>query len=235
MMVLFDLDGTLVDTTDLILASFEWTFDQHLPGRLPDRDALVHTFGRSLPAVLRELAAEHGDTDADLLAARMLATYRDFQKVQHDTLIKPFPGVAEMLRELRARGRRLGLVTSKREGFARRGLALFGLEELFEIAVFHDDTPRHKPEPDPLLLAAERAGLAPADVVYVGDSIHDVAAGRAAGMRTVSVLWGPFPRVVLERAEPDAIVERPEDLVALLTTDEGRRTRDQTWGQAPKP
>jgi pyrophosphatase PpaX len=215
-MVLFDLDGTLIDTTDLILASFAWTFDHHLPGRLPARDVLVHTFGRSLPAVLRELAAEHGDGDPDLLAAGMLASYRDFQKAQHDTLIKPFPGVAEMLRELGARGRQLGLVTSKREGFARRGLALFGLEELFEIAVFHDDTPRHKPEPDPLLLAAARAGLPPADVVYVGDSVHDVAAGRAAGMRTVSVLWGPFDHAVLEKAAPDHYVEHPEELVALL-------------------
>jgi pyrophosphatase PpaX len=215
-MILFDLDGTLVDTTELILASFAWTFEHHLPGPLPARDALIHTFGRSLPAVLRELAVEYGNGDPDVLTARMLATYRAFQLEQHDTLIKPFPGVTEMLRELRARQRRLGLVTSKREGFARRGLALFGLEALFEVAIFHDDTTRHKPEPEPLLLAAGRAGLTPADVVYVGDSIHDIAAGRAAGMRTVSVLWGPFDRAVLERATPDYIVERPEDLVELL-------------------
>jgi pyrophosphatase PpaX len=226
-LVLFDLDGTLIDTTDLILASFAWTFDHHLPGRLPARETLVHTFGRSLPAVLRELAAEHHDGDPDLLTSSMLATYRDFQLKQHDTLIKPFPGVAEMLRELHARQRRLGLVTSKREGFARRGLAIFGLEPLFEVAIFHDDTARHKPEPEPLLLAAERAGLMPGNVVYVGDSIHDVAAGRAAGMRTVSVLWGPFDRAVLERAGPDHIVERPEDLVTLLTKDEGRRRTDE--------
>ena len=171
----------------------------------------MHTFGRSLPAVLRELATEHGDADHDVLTTRLLGAYRDFQMAQHDTLIEPFPGVAEMLRTLRARGRRFGLVTSKREGFARRGLAIFGLETLFEVAIFHDDTARHKPEPEPLLLAAERAGLVPGNVVYVGDSIHDVAAGRAAGMRTVSVLWGPFDRAVLERAGPDHIVERPED------------------------
>jgi pyrophosphatase PpaX len=232
-MVLFDLDGTLVDTTELILESFAWTFDHHLPGRCPSRDTLVHTFGRSLPAVLRELAAEHDVDDPDRLASRMLGTYRDFQLEQHDTLIKPFPGVSEMLRELRARGCRLGLVTSKREGFARRGLSLFGLEPLFEIAVFHDDTSRHKPEPEPLLLAAERGGLAPSDVVYVGDSIHDVAAGRAAGMRTVSVLWGPFERAALERAGPDAMVERPEDLVDLLRRGEEGRTKDEARGLAP--
>jgi pyrophosphatase PpaX len=215
-MILFDLDGTLIDTTELILASFVWTFEHHLPGRLPTRDALVHTFGRSLPAVLRELAAAHGAADPEVVASQMLASYRDFQLERHDTLIRPFPGVAEMLRELRARQYRLGLVTSKREGFARRGLRLFCLDDLFEVAIFHDDTTRHKPDPEPLLLAADRSGVPPGEVVYVGDSIHDVAAGRAAGMRTMAVLWGPFERAVLERAGADHIVETPEDLVKLM-------------------
>jgi pyrophosphatase PpaX len=219
-MILFDLDGTLIDTTELILASFAWTFDHHLPGRLPARDALVHTFGRSLRAVLRELASAQGEADPDVLAGQMLASYREFQLEQHDALIKPFPGVAEMLRALQP-GHRLGLVTSKREGFARRGLRLFGLDELFEVAVFHDDTTRHKPEPEPLLLAAARAAVPPGEVVYVGDSIHDVAAGRAARMRTVSVLWGPFERSTLERAGPDHIVETPEDLLQLFGADVG--------------
>ncbi len=219
-MILFDLDGTLIDTTELILASFAWTFDHHLPGRIPGRDVLVHTFGRSLPAVLRELAAAQGAADPELLAGQMLASYRDFQLEQHDALIKPFPGVAEMLRALRPR-HRLGLVTSKREGFARRGLRLFGLDELFEVSVFHDDTTRHKPEPEPLLLAAARAAVPPGEVVYVGDSIHDVAAGRAAGMQTVSVLWGPFERATLERAGPDHVVETPEDLLQLFGGDVG--------------
>jgi pyrophosphatase PpaX len=215
-MILFDLDGTLVDTTELILQSFAWTYERHLPGQLPTRQALVATFGRSLPAVIRELVALHDPTLAETLPETMLATYRDFQLVHHDTLIKPFPGVTEMLSSLRMH-HRLGVVTSKREAFARRGLRLFDLERMFEVAVFHDDTTRHKPDPEPLLLAAERGGMPPNEVTYVGDSTHDVAAGRAAGMRTVSVLWGPFDRARLEAAGPDALVERPEDLTALLT------------------
>jgi pyrophosphatase PpaX len=198
-MILFDLDGTIVDTTDLILASFACAFDRHLPGRLPSREALIHTFGRSLPAVLRELAIACECPNPETLAAQMLDTYRDFQTLHHDTLIKPFPGVADMLHAFGTRGRRLGIVTSKREGFARRGLRLFGLEALFEIAIFHDDT-----------------GFLPNDVIYVGDSVHDIIAGRAAGMRTVAVLWGPFERAVLERERPDHIVNTPEQLVQLL-------------------
>jgi pyrophosphatase PpaX len=215
-MILFDLDGTLVDTTDLILASFAWTFDRHLPGQMPSRAALIRTFGRSLPRVLNEMTVAASVADANAFAASMLATYREFQLLHHDSLIKPFPGVEEMLRSLRARQHRLGLVTSKMEGFARRGLRLFALEDLLEIGVFHDDTPRHKPDPAPLLLAAQRAGVEPRDVVYVGDSTHDIVAGRAAGMKTVAVLWGPFERAALEAEGPDHIVERPDDLVNLF-------------------
>jgi pyrophosphatase PpaX len=217
-MILFDLDGTLVDTTDLILASFAWAFDRHLPGRLPSREALVTTFGRSLPRVLNEMTVASSAPDPEVMAASMLATYREFQLLHHDALIKPFPGVGQMLRDLRARRHRLGLVTSKMEGFARRGLRLFALEDLLEIGVFHDDTPRHKPEPEPLLLAARKAGVEPRSVVYVGDSTHDIVAGRAAGMKTVAVLWGPFERAVLEAEGPDHIVEQPEELVTLLAS-----------------
>jgi pyrophosphatase PpaX len=214
--VLFDLDGTLIDTTDLILRSFAHTFDAHLPGRLPSRDALIATFGTSLPSLLNEMAAAADDPDPAALAAVMLTTYRSFQHVHHDTLAQPFPGVREMLDGLRARGERLGLVTSKMEGFARRGLMLFGLESFLEFGVFHDDTARHKPDPEPLMLAASRAGVQPADVLYVGDSTHDIVAGRAAGMRTVAALWGPFDPATLAAVRPDFTASRPEDLLALV-------------------
>jgi pyrophosphatase PpaX len=215
-MILFDLDGTLVDTTDLILRSFEHAFGAHLPGRLPSREELIATFGRSLPATLRDMAAAEGAADPDLLAFEMLATYREFQRLHHDTLIQPFDGVGGMLGELKGKGHRLGLVTSKTEGSARRGLRQFDLEDLFEVGVFHDDTARHKPEPEPLMLAAKRAGVPASEVIYVGDSTHDIVAGRAAGMRTVAVLWGPFTRALLEAEGPDHIVSAPSDLVALV-------------------
>ena len=99
-LVLFDLDGTLVDTTDLILQSFAHAFDAHLPGRLPSRRDLVATFGRSLPAALQELAAENGAADPRALADEMLVTYRDFQRQHHDTLIRPFDGIDAALSAL---------------------------------------------------------------------------------------------------------------------------------------
>jgi pyrophosphatase PpaX len=215
-MILFDLDGTLVDSTDLILQSFVHTFDTHAPGRVPSREALIATFGRSLPATLREMAREEGAADPDGWASQMLDTYRAFQREHHDRLIQPFDGVEDMLRALRAGGHRLGVVTSKMERSARRGLRLFGLEHYFEVGVFHDDTGTHKPDPAPLLLAAARGGVAPSAVTYVGDSTHDIIAGRAAGMRTVAVLWGPFDRAVLEAEHPDHLIAHPSELREVL-------------------
>jgi pyrophosphatase PpaX len=216
-LALFDLDGTLIDTTELILQSFAHAFDAHLPGRLPTRADLVSTFGRSLPAALLELAVLNGAADPERLADEMLTTYRDFQKVHHDTLIQPFDGIAEMLAALDARGYRLGVVTSKMQHFARRGMRIFDLEKYFDVAVFHDDVTRHKPDPEPLLEAARRGAVDPRNAFYIGDSIHDVVAGRAAGMTTVAVLWGPFERDVLEGVQPAHIVTKPDDLLALLT------------------
>jgi pyrophosphatase PpaX len=225
--VLFDLDGTLVDTTDLILQSFLHTFEVHLPGRAPTRADLIATFGRSLPATLEEFAALSDTVDARALADAMLATYRDHQRVHHDLLIRPFPGVRPMLEELKRERWRLGLVTSKMESVARKGMRLFDLEGFFETGVFHDDTTRHKPLPEPLWLASERLGVPPADVIYIGDSIHDVAAGRAAGMRTVAALWGPFDTNDLQAAGPDATAASPREVPAIL-----RALRARTGGQS---
>jgi pyrophosphatase PpaX len=110
----------------------------------------------------------------------------------------------------------LGVVTSKAAKGARREIEQFGFADLLSVAVFLEDTTRHKPEPEPLLEAARRGGFEPARAVYVGDSIHDIAAGRAAGMKTAGALWGPFDRLDLEAAGPDLLIKTPQDLLALL-------------------
>ena len=216
-LVLFDLDGTLVDTTDLILQSFAYTFDVHLPGRLPSRADLIATFGRSLPAALEEMAALNGAADPRRLGDEMLSTYREFQRDHHDTLIRPFDGIAEMLSSLQARGHRLGVVTSKMQHFARRGMRLFDLEDFFDVAVFHDDVTRHKPEPDPIQKALERMAAEPADAAYVGDSPFDIRAAKAAGVHAVAVAWGGIHSAeALEAEAPDALVRHAEELLAVL-------------------
>ncbi|MBE3072586.1 MAG: HAD-IA family hydrolase [Acidobacteria bacterium] len=214
--VLFDLDGTLVNTIELILAAHEHAFRQHLRGPWPARAAIIMNFGRPLRDALCEYAAADGQPDPVALAPRMVATYRAFQHAHHDRLVKAYDGMRETLVALRERGYPLGVVTSKVEGIARVVIGQFDLAPLMDVSVFLENTERHKPEPDPLLEAARRGRFEARDALYVGDSIHDIAAGRAAGMKTAGALWGPFERSDLEAAGPDVLVERPRDLLALL-------------------
>ncbi len=214
--VLFDLDGTLIDTTALILHSCAHMFEEHF-GSCPSEDELIATFGRSLPEALYEFAVAAGRPDPARVADEMLETYRAHNDIHHDTLIRGFDGIVEMLETLRASGLCLGLVTSKREGTARRGIDHFGLGSFFDAAIFHDDTVRHKPDPEPLLAGAARLNVPLSDVVYVGDSIHDIAAGRAAGIRTIAAGWGPFRHSDLLAAGPDALAASPADVVRLVS------------------
>jgi pyrophosphatase PpaX len=122
--------------------------------------------------------------------------------------------VEEVLR-LDAAGKTLGLVTSKMRGGALKGLRLAGLEMAFDVVVGSDEVTNPKPHPEPVLLALERLGRRPADTVFIGDSRHDLECGRAAGVKTAAVLWGPFDRNHLEDLDPDYWLERPSDLSTL--------------------
>lgn len=215
--VLFDLDGTLVDTTELIISSHEHTLRQHLRGEWkPTRREILRNVGRSLVETLHDYALADKAADVAEASERMLQTYRDYQRANHDDMIRPFEGMGETLEALRGRGYTLGVVTSKLEANARLALGMYDLGGYFPLGVFHDDTERHKPDPAPLMLALRKGGLEAARTVYVGDSIHDMAAGRAAGVRTIAALWGPFPREDLELERPTAFAGSPRELLELL-------------------
>jgi|GEM_PF-53176 len=220
--ILFDLDGTLVDTTDLILTCFRCTWDEAFGYCPPDTD-FIDTFGILLTEALEllvaagiaqgkiELTQERG-----LLINRLLELYRKFNMSLHDQLIRPFEEVPETLSKLAERGYRLGVVTSKRRLTAIRSLDAFSLREFFDVAIFADDCQRHKPHPEPVLRALDYLQCAPAQAAYVGDTSHDVAAGRAAGVRTVAALWGPFPRTSLEAAKPDYLIPSISSLLEIF-------------------
>jgi len=215
--VLFDLDGTLVDTIPLIFACYEHTLATHLPGYDPGRRVIVANLGRSLDDILFDYAAAAGVNEPGPASRSMLQTYRSFQRANLDRLIRPYEGMREALAGLRARGLTLGVVTSKVEWAARECYEHYGLGEFLSVHVFHDDTERHKPDPQPLLLAASKSGLDVARTVYVGDSIHDMAAGKAAGMRTIGALWGPSEREELVRAGADEVAAAPADLLTIVS------------------
>jgi pyrophosphatase PpaX len=214
--VLFDLDGTLVDTIPLIFACYQHTLATHLPGYDPGRKVIIGNLGRSLDDILFDYAAAAGVNDSSAMSRAMLTTYRAFQRENLQRLIRPYEGMRGMLEGLRARGLTLGVVTSKVEWAARECYEHYGLGEFLSIGVFHDDTERHKPDPQPLLHAAAKGGLDVARTIYVGDSIHDMAAGKAAGMRTIAALWGPSEREELVRVGADDLADRPADLLTII-------------------
>ena len=205
---LFDLDGTLIDSTLLIMESFRHTMRTHV-GTVPDEAAWRAGFGTPLRPQLRKFARD------DHQAARMVDTYRAYTNAHHDRLLKSYTGIAETLEALRDAGVRLGVVTSKTHTLARRGLRRCALNEYFGVLVGADDVSKHKPHPAPVLAALARLSADPGEAVFVGDSPHDIEAGRAAGVQTAAALWGPFTRDVLARARPDHWLSRPAGIVEL--------------------
>lgn len=212
--ILFDLDGTLIDSIRLILDSYHHTMAAHGFAPRPDADWL-RGLGTPLRVQFKEWIHEPETLD------RMVATYRAYNLEHHDRMVHPYPGVAEMLRVIRRHGRRTGVVTSKNREGTLRGLRRVGLDEAFEVLVCVDDVQSPKPDPEPVDRALSLLGADPATTVYVGDSIHDLHAGRGAGVYTAAALWGPFTREDLEAGEPDHWLTAPEDVltVAGLTSD----------------
>lgn len=208
--VLFDLDGTLIDSVALILASCHHTMEAHgLPAKT-DEEWLRH-IGTPLTAHFAAWIDEHGTAEA------MIQTYRVFNLAHHDRMIREYPGVVEAVKRVHQLGVAMGIVTSKHLAGARRGLELVGLDQMMDVMVCADHVTNGKPHPEPVERAVALLGADPAATLYVGDSIHDLRSGRGAGVLTAAVLWGPIARAELEPGEPDFWLEEPEELVALIT------------------
>jgi pyrophosphatase PpaX len=210
--LLFDLDGTLIDTIEMIMASARYATQTVLGEALSD-DVLRHNIGVPLVVQMEEYAPGH--------SAELLKVYREHNARVHDDMIREFPGVDEALRTLSSAGYRMGIVTSKSRLGAQRGLDYFGLRELFEVLVGYEDTRIHKPDPYPVLEAASRLDVPVEKCLYCGDSPHDMDAGIAAGALTAAAMWGPFPDRVLGPG-PDYALSALGDLVDLLGGNEKR-------------
>ena len=205
---LFDLDGTLIDSIELILRSYRHTMRAHRGYEPPD-DVWMEGLGTPLWVQFRLWSDDESEIKA------MVETYREYNLAHHDELVRPYEGVVEQVRKLDAGGKTLGLVTSKMRGGALRGLRVAGLEDAFDVVVGSDDVARPKPHPEPVLTALSLAGRLAADAVFIGDSRHDIECGRAAGVKTAAVLWGPFDREHLEDLDPDYWLEQPQDIASL--------------------
>jgi HAD superfamily hydrolase (TIGR01509 family) len=179
--VIFDLDGTLVRTNELIYASFNHLMDRHLGRRMepaeivalfgpPEEGAIEKVFGpERTPALMKELL--------------------EFYAAQHSTLADVHEGIEEVLQFLKERGIRIALFTGKGRWTTGITLSAFGLDGFFDLIVTGNDVERHKPDPEGIRQALDRFGLRPSQALMVGDSVSDAKAGNAAGVRVASVLW----------------------------------------------
>jgi pyrophosphatase PpaX len=213
--VLFDLDGTLIDSKPLIKAAFVHALKQASSYDFPV-EGVPPLIGLPLRAMFervygteRQARAPEGGVDS------VLAIYREYLRIYEKKLLKVFPGVIETLEALRGAGVRLAVVTSKMDSVALRHMKLFSMDSFFDTMVFEQDTARHKPEPDPFLLASSRLEVPAGQCLAVGDAIADLQSARAAGMRFGAAAWGAEPLEPLLEEEPDYVFNRPGDILEV--------------------
>ena len=204
--VLFDLDGTVVDSGGIILASMRHATRTVLGREIPEAELMAAVGGPALEAQMRAFAPERVD--------ELVRVYRAHNEPLHDVL-ECCAGMDSVIAELSRQGRRLGLVSAKRRATVELAFAHVPLGHHFEVIVGGDDTVRQKPSPDPLLHALDRLGASPENAAYVGDSPYDMQAARAGGLSAVGVTWGRIHRREA-LTDADTIVDEPEELLAVL-------------------
>jgi pyrophosphatase PpaX len=204
--VLFDLDGTVIDSGGIILASMRHATRTVLEREIPDDELMAAVGGPGLEAQMRAFAPDRVD--------ELVRVYREHNEPLHDEL-ESCIGIEDVLVRLRDEGRRLGIVSAKRRRTVELAFARLPLAHLFDVVVGGDDTVRQKPDPEPLLFALEQLAAEPGAAAYVGDSPYDMAAARAGGLYAVGVTWGRIHRRE-HLGEADTIVDFAEDLLAVL-------------------
>jgi pyrophosphatase PpaX len=207
--VLFDLDGTLIDSGAMILSSFRHATQTVLGREIPDDLLVASSGGATIQDQMRALAGED-------LVEELVRVYREHNEPLHDEL-QAFDGVEALLERLSGEGRKLGVVTSKRRKTVDLAFRVLPIERYFDVVVASDEVERHKPDPEPVLLALERLASRPEETAFVGDSPFDVGAGKAAGCFTIGVSWGRIhPEERLRESGADLIVHSPGELVDVL-------------------
>jgi pyrophosphatase PpaX len=206
--VLFDLDGTLIDSGEIILSSFRHATRTVLAREIPDDVLAAAVGGSNIYEQMRAFDEER--------AEELVRVYREHNEPLHDDLVA-FEGIERLLERLRDEGRQLGIVTAKRRRTVDLAFAMLPLESFFSAVVTAEQTEHHKPHPEPVLTALDLLGSKPEQAAFVGDSPFDMGAGKAAGVFTIAVSWGKIhPVERLLEAGADAVVHSPEELIDVL-------------------
>lgn len=205
--ILYDNDGTLVDTRELILTNFREA-TQKVLGRTYSDEEYLAKVGQPVMVQVKDFS------DDEEVQAELVRVFRASNEKFHDKMISAFPGTLEAVKHLDSLGFMQGLVTSKRRVVASRGLEILGLAPYMSCMVGSEDTGRYKPNPDPVEFGCNLLGVAPEECVYVGDSPFDMQAGNAAGCLTAAVTWGMFDEERLEAENPSTVCHTWDELVA---------------------
>lgn len=205
--ILFDLDGTVIDSNELIFRSFEHTFVTVLQREVP-RDVIARTFGMPLVDVMPQFSEEKKET--------LLETFRIYNHAHHDQMITLFPGVREALEGLDQLGVKMAVVTSKRLYAVERALRLFDIERFFSCIAAPEHTSAHKPNPEPALYAMKQLQLTPEKTLMVGDSHYDILCGAKAGCWTAAVRYSMLAEEELLSYQPDYLLDHLLDLLPLV-------------------
>ena len=206
--ILFDNDGTLVDTYEAILTCFKYATKKVLHTDIPEAE-LMAKVGQPLRVQMWDF------TEDPEVHQALCDAYWERGITVHDEKAHLFEGVKETLQELQDRGFVMGVVTSKLHDAAQHGLELFGIDQYFSCLVSPDDCEGSKPDPAPVVYGAQLLDIKPEHCLYVGDSPFDMQAGRGAGCTTVAALWGMFPEDVLDQEYPDIKCRTMKDLLDL--------------------
>ncbi|MBS4174043.1 pyrophosphatase PpaX [Bacillus sp. FJAT-49736] len=205
--ILFDLDGTLIDTNELIIASFLHTFNHYYPGKYTREDVLPF-IGPSLKETMSSIDPDRVD--------EMIERYRTHNLANHDLLVKEFDGVYETVQTLKEKGYKLAIVSTKMSATVKKGLKLTNLDSFFEIIVAIDDVENVKPHPEPIEKALKLLGSTPQESIMVGDNYHDIVGAKNAGTLSAGVSWSAKGRAYIEKFEPDFILDNMRDLLDIV-------------------
>ena len=204
--ILFDLDGTVINTNELIFQSFEYALENVLHTTI-SRDILRTTFGKPLAQIMEEMGGSQ--------AQELRKAFVDYS-IAHETDIYLFPHVEDALKELKARNIGTAVVTSRLYRSALRDLHQFELEKYFDVFITPEATEKHKPNPEPALKTLEILGIKPQEAIMVGDSGLDLLCGKQAGCKTAAVRYSLFPEEELAQHQPDYMLDSLLDLLPLV-------------------
>lgn len=205
--LLFDFDGTLLDTNELIIQTFMYVLEDRFPGQYSPQDC-INFIGPSLKETFEQITPNEVD--------EMTAKYREWNLAHHDELVTEFDGVLPTLEQLKNQDIRLAIVSTKRRDTIEKGLSLMGAGHLFELVIGLEDVRHVKPNPEPVLLAIEKLGVNKEDVMMIGDNYHDIEAAKNAGVLSAGVAWSIKGEDFLKQYNPDYILQHMSDLLSIV-------------------